>query len=179
MHDLPPYEDRSALLHLVTLAKRRSIACVMFIFDVLSGRVNSPNLLSVLDLITPPYLTRGTELLRIDFHRTNYGLHETIVGCDATVSWGHWSFWFRSDPESVFESPEADFAGLFNSSPIIREHCTLPYYCALSFSTVNMLSERFYSPHQLIFVKRLSRYFLIFFSFVFYVFFKWKIKIVS
>jgi hypothetical protein len=51
MNDLPPYEDRCALLHLDTLTKRPSIACVMFIFDVLSGRVNSPNLLSVLDLI--------------------------------------------------------------------------------------------------------------------------------
>jgi hypothetical protein len=67
MHDLPPYENRCALLHLDTLTKRRSIACVMFIFDVLSGRVNPPNLLSVLDLITPRYPTRGTELLRIDF----------------------------------------------------------------------------------------------------------------
>jgi hypothetical protein len=53
----------------------------MFIFDVLSGRVNSPNLLSVLDLITPRYSTRGTEFLRIDFHRTNYyGLHEPMSG---------------------------------------------------------------------------------------------------
>jgi hypothetical protein len=47
MHDLPPYEDRCILLYLDTLWKRRSIACVMFIFDVLSGRVNSSNLLSV------------------------------------------------------------------------------------------------------------------------------------
>jgi hypothetical protein len=52
----------------------------MFIFDVLSGRVNSPKLLSVLDLITPRYLTRGTEFLRIDFHQTNYGLHEPMLG---------------------------------------------------------------------------------------------------
>jgi hypothetical protein len=37
MHDLPPYEYRCALLNLDTLAKRRSIACEMFIFDVLSG----------------------------------------------------------------------------------------------------------------------------------------------
>jgi hypothetical protein len=37
-HDWPPYEDRCAL------TKKRSIACVMFIFDVLSGRVNSPKL---------------------------------------------------------------------------------------------------------------------------------------
>jgi hypothetical protein len=72
MHDLPPYENRCALLHLDTLAKRRSVACVMFIFDVLRGRVNSPGLLSVLHLIAPRYLTRGTEFLRIDFQRTNY-----------------------------------------------------------------------------------------------------------
>jgi hypothetical protein len=78
MHDLPPYEDRCALLLLDTLIKRRSIACVMFIFDVL--RVNSPNLLSLLDLITPRYPTRGTEFLRIDFHRINYGLHEPMSG---------------------------------------------------------------------------------------------------
>jgi hypothetical protein len=35
MHDLPPYEGRCALLHLDT--QKRSIAFVMFIFDVLSG----------------------------------------------------------------------------------------------------------------------------------------------
>jgi hypothetical protein len=78
MHDLPPYEDRCALLRLDTLAKRRSVACVMFIFDVLSGRVNSLNLLSVLDLITPRYPTLGTEFLRIDFYRTNYRIHEPM-----------------------------------------------------------------------------------------------------
>jgi hypothetical protein len=84
MHDLPPYEDRCTLLHLDSLAKKRSIACVLFIFDVLSGRVNSPNLLSGLDLITPRHPTRGTEFLRIDFHRTNYVLR-TNVGCYATI----------------------------------------------------------------------------------------------
>jgi hypothetical protein len=71
MHDLPPNEDRCALLHLDTLAKRGSIACVMFIFDVLSRRVNSLNLLSILNLIASQYPTRGTKFLRIDFHRTN------------------------------------------------------------------------------------------------------------
>jgi hypothetical protein len=37
MNDLPRYEDRCALLHLDTITKRRTIACVMYIFDVLSG----------------------------------------------------------------------------------------------------------------------------------------------
>jgi hypothetical protein len=92
-HDLPPYEDGCALLHLDTLAKRRSIACVIFIFDVLSERMNSPNLLSVLDLITARYPTGGTEFLRIDFHRTNYGLHEPIADVMRQFNDdSHWSF---------------------------------------------------------------------------------------
>jgi hypothetical protein len=98
-----PYEDRCAVLHLDTFSKRRSIACVMFIFDVLSGWVTSSSLLSVLDLITPRYPTRGTEFLRIDFHRTNYGIHE----------WVHWSVWFRVDPGSVFESSKWEMNMIF------------------------------------------------------------------
>jgi hypothetical protein len=70
---------------LTPLQKRRSIACVMFIFDVQSGRVNSPNLLSVLDLITPRYLNRGTEFLRINLYRTNYGTHEPMSKAMETV----------------------------------------------------------------------------------------------
>jgi hypothetical protein len=80
MHELPPYEERCAFLHLDTVTKRRSIACVMFIFVVLSGRVNSPYLWSVLDLITPENPTRGTEFLRIYFHQRNYGLHKPMSG---------------------------------------------------------------------------------------------------
>jgi hypothetical protein len=96
MHDLPPYEDRCALLHLDTPTKRRSIACVMFIFDFLSGRVNPPNLLSVLNLITPRYPTCGATFLRIDFHRTNYDIHEPMLSAMR-------QFNGRSDPESFFE----------------------------------------------------------------------------
>jgi hypothetical protein len=35
INDLPPYEHTCALLRLDTFVKRRSIACIMFIFDVL------------------------------------------------------------------------------------------------------------------------------------------------
>jgi hypothetical protein len=49
-YDLPPYEHRCALLGLDTLVKRGSIACIMFIFDGLSGRMNSPSLLSTPNL---------------------------------------------------------------------------------------------------------------------------------
>jgi hypothetical protein len=39
MHDLPPYVNRCALIRLETVTRRRSDACLMFAFDVLSGRV--------------------------------------------------------------------------------------------------------------------------------------------
>jgi hypothetical protein len=81
-YDLPPYEHRCALLRLDTLVKRRFIACIMFIFDILCGRMNSPNLLSALDLNTLRYRTRGSKFLRIGFHRTNYGV---MNGCSTRL----------------------------------------------------------------------------------------------
>jgi hypothetical protein len=53
MYDLPPYVDRCALICLETLTRRRSDACVMFIFNALPGRVSSPNLLFLVTLIAP------------------------------------------------------------------------------------------------------------------------------
>jgi hypothetical protein len=58
MHDLPPYVNRYALIRLETLLRRRSDACVMFVSDVLSGRVGSPNLFSLVNVIAPRYYTR-------------------------------------------------------------------------------------------------------------------------
>jgi hypothetical protein len=75
---LPPYEHRCALLRLNKLVKRRSITCIMFIFDILGGRMNSPILLSALDSNTPRYRTRRSEFIRIGFHRMNYGVHEPL-----------------------------------------------------------------------------------------------------
>jgi hypothetical protein len=74
-YDLPPYEQGSTLLRLDTFVK---LACIMLVFDILSGRMNLPNLLSALYLNTPRYHTRGSEFLRIGFHRTNYGVHEPM-----------------------------------------------------------------------------------------------------
>jgi hypothetical protein len=50
MYDFPPYVDKFALICLEMLTRRRSDACVMFVFDVLSDRVGSPNLLSLVKL---------------------------------------------------------------------------------------------------------------------------------
>jgi hypothetical protein len=80
--DLPPYEHRCALLRLDTLVKRRSIACIMFIFDILSGRINSPNLLSALDLNTPRYRTRVPSFFElVSIARTTGFMNRCLPQC--------------------------------------------------------------------------------------------------
>jgi hypothetical protein len=64
--------NRCTLIYVETLTRRRSV------YDVLSGRVDSPSLLSLINVIAPLYRTRGANFLRIDFHRTNYGVHEPL-----------------------------------------------------------------------------------------------------
>jgi hypothetical protein len=61
--NLPPHEHRYTLLRLDTLVNRRSITCIMLIFDIQSGRMSSPNFLSAFDLNFPRYRTRDSELL--------------------------------------------------------------------------------------------------------------------
>jgi hypothetical protein len=60
----------------------------MFIFDVLGGTINSPNLLSALDI----GLGRGSEFIRIGFHRTNYGVHEPLSAAMLKLARGHFDF---------------------------------------------------------------------------------------
>jgi ribosomal protein L17 len=60
----------------LTLAKRRSDTFEMFVFDVLFGRIGSPKLLSLVNVIAPRYRTRSGDYLRIDFQRTNCSVHE-------------------------------------------------------------------------------------------------------
>jgi hypothetical protein len=51
MYDLAPYVDRCALIRFETLCSRHANSCVMFIFDLLFGRVNSPSLLSLVNTL--------------------------------------------------------------------------------------------------------------------------------
>jgi hypothetical protein len=78
MNDLPPYVDRCALLCLGTLTRRRANACVLLVFDVLSGMVGSPNLLSLVNVIALRYHNRGGDFSRIDFHRVHKLLNYAV-----------------------------------------------------------------------------------------------------
>jgi hypothetical protein len=57
--DLRPYENRCKVLVMDTLKKRRDVTCVLLIFDLLSGKIDSSYLLSQICLSVPSYLTRS------------------------------------------------------------------------------------------------------------------------
>jgi hypothetical protein len=68
--DLSPYENRCRVLVMETLKKKRDVARVLLVFDLLSGKIDSPKLLSQINLSVPSYQTRGQEFLFVEFHRT-------------------------------------------------------------------------------------------------------------
>lgn len=76
---LPPYENRCRLLNIETLSRRREIAGASFIFDLLSGRINSPALLGKINFNAPVRSLRNHQFLNPDFHRTNYGQSEPVT----------------------------------------------------------------------------------------------------
>jgi hypothetical protein len=61
-----------------TLKKRRDVARVRLVFDLLSEKIDAPKLLSQINLSVPSYQTRGREFLFVEFHRTNYGIYEPV-----------------------------------------------------------------------------------------------------
>lgn len=75
---LPSYISRCLLIDLETLSSRRNNACILFVFDILSGRVDSPQILELLNFRVPFRTTRTVELFRLPVHRTNYGLNEPM-----------------------------------------------------------------------------------------------------
>jgi hypothetical protein len=76
---LPPYKDRCKLLTLKTLNGRRNVLCVMLVRDLLSNAIDSPFLISKINLHAPVYALRETEMIRVQFHRTTYGQNEPIA----------------------------------------------------------------------------------------------------
>jgi hypothetical protein len=50
-----------------TLKKRRDVTRVLLVFDLLSGKIDSPKLLSQINLSIPSYQTRGREFLFVKF----------------------------------------------------------------------------------------------------------------
>lgn len=78
---LPPYEHRSALIHLPTLESRRILLQRLFVFDIMRDNVDCPLLLSNILLNVPPRRTRRADFLRNPLHRTLFGQNNPFDVC--------------------------------------------------------------------------------------------------
>lgn len=73
-----PYAFKRGLLGIESLETRRRNADALFVFDLILGHIDAPNLLDKIDLNVPSRDLRGRKLLRTRRHRTTYGLSEPI-----------------------------------------------------------------------------------------------------
>lgn len=76
---LPPYSERCELLKLEALSARRVKQCALFVFDLLKGRINTPDLLGKLNVSVPLRSLRNHQFIRLERHRTDYGFFEPIT----------------------------------------------------------------------------------------------------
>lgn len=65
-------------LNLQTLQERRMVYDVSFVFKLITGQIDAPNLLALIKLNVPKYNLRNVELFNITFHRTNFGSHTPL-----------------------------------------------------------------------------------------------------
>lgn len=79
--DLPPYPDRCRLLGLDTLHRRRQAQQAVLIAKILNSEIDTPYLLSALDLRAPQRTLRNDTLLLPRFHRTSFGYNEPVAAC--------------------------------------------------------------------------------------------------
>ena len=72
---------KCAILYIEPLSVRRKNSAVLFVFDVLTGRIDSPKILSLLDINVPARSLRNNSntFLRIKGHRTNYASAEPVL----------------------------------------------------------------------------------------------------
>lgn len=76
--ELPSYESRCRLIQLESLHQRRVNASLFFLFDLLVGHIDTPDLLYVFGINVPSRSLRETNFFHINYHRTNYGLSSPV-----------------------------------------------------------------------------------------------------
>jgi len=78
LRNMPSYIKRCFVLNLEPLTTRRCFASALFVADVLEARIDSPFIISRLNIYAPIRQLRARDLLIPDFHRSNYSVHESI-----------------------------------------------------------------------------------------------------
>lgn len=81
---LKPYVERCDELNITSLIRRRINSAVLWMHKIISGRMDSPELRSHLELNTGVRTYRNPEFIKIKFSRTEYGLNSPFnVACRA------------------------------------------------------------------------------------------------
>lgn len=71
--DMPSSNARNDLLSIDSLQNRRTMLEVMFISDLLGGKIDAPEILMQLNIKVPTKILRRTDFFEVPSHRTNYG----------------------------------------------------------------------------------------------------------
>lgn len=75
------YNQISTLLGLPTLENRRVLLDLIFLFKLVTGFVDSPELLYRIKFHVPPRTTRSQIQFHVEYHQTNYALNGPIQRC--------------------------------------------------------------------------------------------------
>lgn len=79
--ELPPYNSRCLLIDLETLSARRTKLQRVFIFDLLTNRIDCSALLNSLNINVPSRILRSHNALVLPVSRTNYGFNNPFYVC--------------------------------------------------------------------------------------------------
>lgn len=75
---LPPYISRCLLLGMDYLRWRRDITSLMYVFDIITGKIDSPKILELIRFNVPSRNLLTNHMFRTAPHRTNYAQNEPI-----------------------------------------------------------------------------------------------------
>lgn len=76
-YDISHDEIRN-LLNLPRLSARRDFIDLTFLYKIVNGLINSPEILNRINLAVSQINLRNNELFYIEYHRTNYGLNTSL-----------------------------------------------------------------------------------------------------
>lgn len=84
--ELPSYQGRCMLIDLDTLSSRRAQSTVMFMYDLLNGNIDAPDLLWMIKFHVPCRSLRTTNMLYCPVSRTNYGISSPISTLSSSLN---------------------------------------------------------------------------------------------
>ena len=79
IYNLPPYKDRLKLINLQPLYERRVVADILFVHQLLAGKIDCPSLLGLISFNINHRRLRSVSTFRLDYHRTDYGQNKPLT----------------------------------------------------------------------------------------------------